>query len=131
MSANAGRPDLDATLKIPTLVPGEPVFILRGKDALAAATVRAWAVLAKQNGVPVAVVEQALRQADAMEAWEPKGLPDADHLGAEEQKQLAYQHSRRAWRAQDGVAGTELILAEQRGYDAAMAKVRQQTVAGE
>ena len=130
MSANAGRPDLDATLKMPTLAAGEPVFILRGKDALAAQTVRAWAALAQQSGVPVAVVEQALRQADVMEAWEPKGMPDADHIPADEQKQLAYQHSRRAWRAQDGLADPAVILAERRGYDAAMAEVRQAKVAG-
>jgi hypothetical protein len=129
MSTNAGRPDLDATIRIPTLHAGEPVFLLRGQDRIAAPTVWAWAALARNAGVDVAVVEQALIQADAMGAWTASKLPDADHLSEPERLQLRYRHARRAWNGRVEAATPELLLAEQRGWDAAMAAVRAERAA--
>ncbi|MCL4500834.1 MAG: hypothetical protein M1438_03135 [Deltaproteobacteria bacterium] len=54
----------------------EPVFLLRAKDKVAAAVVRAWAFAASAAGADQDIVESALRQAEAMEAWEPKQIPD-------------------------------------------------------
>lgn len=54
----------------------EPVFVLRGQDKLAGDTVRHWAMLAEQIGVKPHMVESALRQAAAMDAWYRKKVPD-------------------------------------------------------
>ena len=127
--ANFGRPDLDHLVKAAHVPAGEPKFLLRGRDPAAAGAVRAWASLARELGVTLAVIEQALVQADAMDAWAPKRLPDAEHLTEPERKQLEYQHDRRAWRAhvvahEDRLADLAVLLAERRGWRAAMAHVR-------
>ena len=103
---------------------GEPVFTLRGRDPLAAEASRAWAALAHRAGAEPAVVEQALQQADALEAWEPKRLPDDAHLSEAERAQLAFQFSRRAWRARDDAADPRIMLAERRAFDAAIGRLR-------
>ncbi len=126
MSANAGRPDLDRLVVAKHIGGDEPVFLLRARDPAAATAVRAWAAAYVALGGETAVAEEALQQADAMDAWLSKRLPDDAHLQDHERLQLRYQFGRRAWRARDGDAptGTALILAERRGWDAAMAQVR-------
>jgi hypothetical protein len=53
----------------------EPVFLLRGQDALAPLAVREWIKAAKLNGAVTAAM-QAEQQAAAMEAWPRRKLPD-------------------------------------------------------
>jgi hypothetical protein len=59
--------------------------------------VREWAALALERGVDTAVIEQALRQADRIEAWPVKKVPDASRIPADDAKQLRYAYSRRVW----------------------------------
>ena len=108
-----GRDDLDAMLKVSSIPADEPTFLLRAQDAQAAETVRAWAELQLTAGAPVAVVEQALRQADAMDAWPVKKTPGADHLTEAESKQLAYAYDRRRWNLGSRDVSA---LAEARGF---------------
>lgn len=54
----------------------EPLFTLRGRDPLAAETVRDWARRANDAGVSKTKVAEAILLADEMDAWEPKKLPD-------------------------------------------------------
>lgn len=121
---NTGRQDYDQLVKFSTLGEGEPYFMLRGQDAVAADTVRAWASLARAAGTPDAVVEQALQQADNLEAWKPKKVPDGDHLTAEAQKELAYEFSRRAYRAQTDCADPKIMLAEERAFQSVLGRLR-------
>jgi hypothetical protein len=92
-----GRTDLDAIIKVASIPANEPTFILRGQNRTAAETVRHWAELEKAQGSPIAVVEQGLQQADALEAWPVKRALNADHLSEAQARQLSYQHSRRVW----------------------------------
>jgi hypothetical protein len=92
-----GRPDWDAMISAGGIPADEPVFLLRAQNDTAAETVRAWAELELAAGTPIAVVEQALRQADAMDRWPVKKALTADHLTVAKAKQLAYAHSRRVW----------------------------------
>lgn len=124
MTANTGRADLDATVRVPTFHPGEPVFIVRGQDQLAGNSARDYAHRAFHAGVDRAVVEQVMRRADALDAWSPKKLPDAGHLTADEHKQLLYAFGRRAWRARADCADHRVMLAEERALDALMARLR-------
>jgi hypothetical protein len=124
-TVNAGRSDLDHLLRAPQLAPGEPMFMVRGRDPAAFAGVLGWARKSREMGVPLAVIEQGLRQGDAIAAWTPKRLPDADHLTGAEILQLEYQHSRRSWNLRDETEGPLAVLAaERRGWDAAWAKIR-------
>jgi hypothetical protein len=107
-----GRPDFDAMVKFSSIPVDEPKFILRAQDACAADAVRAWAELAKSAGTPLAVVEQALHQADRMEAWPIKKVADADHLTPDEAKNLVADHKRRLWNLG---AMTPEAIAERRG----------------
>jgi hypothetical protein len=54
----------------------EPIFVLRGRDALAAEVVRFWATIAQDNNVPAGKVLDALTLADQMELWPNRKLPD-------------------------------------------------------
>lgn len=123
-----GRAAYDSAIKMTTIQADEPTFLLRGQDQLAAKTVRAWASFAHAAGAPLAVVESALQQADAMHAWPIKKLPDADHLAEHDQKQLAFQFSRRAWGAAtdryEAALGPPVMLAEERAYSKALGKLR-------
>jgi hypothetical protein len=92
-----GRDDLNAIFRNTSMPADEPVFILRAQDDAAADTVRDWAARHIAQSSPVAVVEQALRQADAMDKWPVKKLLNADHLNEGEAKQLVYAHGRRVW----------------------------------
>lgn len=50
--------------------PDEPIFTLRAHDQTAPETVRRWAITAKELGSPAEKVDEALRIANAMEAWQ-------------------------------------------------------------
>lgn len=54
----------------------EPVFLLRGQDALAGTTVRNWARLVEGHGGDPEIVRVAREHADKMDAWPVKKLPD-------------------------------------------------------
>ena len=123
-TANTGRSDYDHMFKVRSLKPGEPVFIIVGHDILAAAAVRAYAALAAEAGCPAALVESALRQADEIEQWIGKKLPDADHMTDTERKDLEYKLDRRAWNARDDSHDPKILLAERRGYALSRARDR-------
>lgn len=122
---NTGRSDYDHMIKMSRLEPGEPVFVIRARDRVSAATVRAWAALAHRAGSPDALIEQALAQADAMEAWPQKQVADANHLSEAEAQRLAFALSRRAWNARTQARPSPAeLLAERRGYDLGANRVR-------
>ena len=54
----------------------EPVFLIRGQDCVGAATVRCWCELANVVGVDLRMIDIARRQADKMEGWDTKKVPD-------------------------------------------------------
>ena len=57
----------------------EPIFVLRGQDALAVQTVRSWINLAVKFGVPTSKIDNAKDIAMAMEEWQKSHktkLPD-------------------------------------------------------
>lgn len=54
----------------------EPVFLIRGQDACAAATVEYWARLAADNGASQSIVSKALEHAERIRAWSAKKVPD-------------------------------------------------------
>lgn len=58
------------------LKPGEPWFIVRGQDRLAAGTVRFWANQAESIGAPDSKVASARRCAHAIREYTPKKIPD-------------------------------------------------------
>jgi len=101
-----GRGDFDRMVKISSVPSDEPVFLIRAQDAVSADAVRAWATLAAEAGAPMAVIEQALQQADRMAAWPVKKIADDKHLADHERKQLAWQLMRRLW---DGGRGPAAI----------------------
>lgn len=120
---HAGRADYDELVTFHGIEPGEPFFMIRGKDAAGADTVRAWVMLASERGAPPALLEQALRQADKLEAWPVKKVADADHLTDAEQKQLVFCLQRRAWNAREDVLDIRVFYAEQRAWRSAEAKI--------
>lgn len=69
---NHGRADYNSRIKDSAgIIPaGEPVFLIRGKDKASPGAARAYAELAKALGAPPNVIQRALDQADAMEAWQ-------------------------------------------------------------
>lgn len=121
---NAGRDDYNALDSFNQLGAGEPYFRTRGRDVLSGPAARGWAALAYDAGVPIAAIEQALQQADRLDAHPEKRLPNADHLSAADAKQLEYQFSRRARAAAADAADPRIMLAEQRAYDAVLGKIR-------
>lgn len=54
----------------------EPVFVLRGQDRLAPILVRLWASMASRAGCDAMKVQEAMKCAEAMEAWPSRKLPD-------------------------------------------------------
>lgn len=124
MTAATGRADYDQSVKLSTLSPGEPIFVLRAGDAVSADAVRAWAALAHRQGTPPEALELALQQADAMEAWPTKKTPDGPHIGPNERLQLRSEFSRRAWRVRQAVPKPEIVLAEQLGIDSVLGRLR-------
>ena len=119
-----GRSDLDAMIRVSSIPSDEPTFLLRAQDSCAAEAVRAWAELQLAIGTSTAVVEQALTQADAMDAWPVKKTPDAAHLSEGHAKRLAYEFVRREWNGGDL---TPSALAHARG-EAAMLSALQPLV---
>lgn len=74
-----GMKMLDGTFKdtcLDKVEPGEPIFVLRARDPLAAILVQQWASMARAGGTPRAKVSEALRIADDMDAWPEKKHPD-------------------------------------------------------
>lgn len=121
---NTGRADYDAMFRFRQLAPGEPSFLIRGRDQLSGPAARAWAALAQAAGVSPAVVESALQQADALDAWADKHLPDVSHLTKDEVLQLTFKLERRAWEARSDSADPRLMLAEERALQQAMGRLR-------
>ena len=71
------RKDYDRIQDPAGLIPeDEPVFLLRAQDLGASATVRVWADLAEGRGADPEMVANARRQANAMDAWATKKVPD-------------------------------------------------------
>lgn len=54
----------------------EPVFLLRGTDPIAARTIRFWAEQAEEAGVNPDIIARARQQADKIDNWPAKKLPD-------------------------------------------------------
>lgn len=74
-----GRADYNEEIQAPAhIIPAdEPVFLLRAQDRAAAPAVRAWAAVAQALGAEPEVVNNALHQAELMEAWPVKKIPDS------------------------------------------------------
>lgn len=119
-----GRPDLDALVQVKSLPANAPTFIVLPQDVLAGPTARAWAALAYAAGVSPAQVESALQQADALDAWPDKKLPDGSHLTPAEAKQLIYALGRRARDAETDCEDPRIMLAEERAIIDALGRVR-------
>lgn len=59
------------------LIPAdEPVFLIRGQDAVGAEAVRAWAALAEANGAKPDILHIARDHARKMDAWPKKKTAD-------------------------------------------------------
>lgn len=54
----------------------EPVFLIRGQDAVGGPAVRAWADLAAANGASPDILRIAREHADKMDAWPKKKTAD-------------------------------------------------------
>jgi hypothetical protein len=54
----------------------EPVFLIRGQDKAGPETLRYWADNAHLHGASEEIIQRALNQAEAMEAWQTKKTPD-------------------------------------------------------
>jgi hypothetical protein len=121
---DAGRSDYNAAAHFTQLQPGEPYFLIRGRDLLSGPAVRAWAALAHEALAPMAIVETALQQADAMDSWPDQKLPDACHLTNAEVLHLTYQLERRAWNAAADSADPRIMLAEERAYRQVLGRIQ-------
>ena len=53
----------------------EPLFVLRGRDKFASATVRHWVELTKRSGTPPEKISEALALASEMDKWPEKRVP--------------------------------------------------------
>jgi hypothetical protein len=122
---DSGRKDYNRLIRFRQVQPGEPIFMLMGRDIVSGPTVRDWAARAHEAGSPPALIESALQQADALDAYPEKKAPDADHLTPEEQTHLAYQLDRRAWSARAVAHSPAILFAERRGYALGRAHDRQ------
>jgi hypothetical protein len=54
----------------------EPVFLIRGQDVVSGDAVRAWANLAEATGADPEIIKVARQQAEKMDAWPKKKIPD-------------------------------------------------------
>lgn len=71
------RADYDRIQDPAGLIPDdEPVFLIRGSDAVGAEAVRDWADRALAFGAAPNIVTAARRQADLMDAWPKHKIPD-------------------------------------------------------
>lgn len=66
----------DAQGAAPRIPLDEPVFLIRGQDAVGAQAVRAWAALAEANGAAPDILRVARAHADLMERWPKKKIAD-------------------------------------------------------
>ena len=57
------------------LDPNMPAFLLIAQDVLAANNVRDWAYIAKGNGVPPQLYDDAMATAEAFDNWPTKQVP--------------------------------------------------------
>ena len=55
---------------------GEPIFVLRGQDILAADIIRRWADIASQEGISSEKYKHAQEKIADFEAWVGRRLPD-------------------------------------------------------
>lgn len=72
-------PDADVVVTNGTvrIIPAdEPVFLIRGQDAVGGEAVRAWADLAEQAGAAPDILAVAREHAAKMDAWPKKKTPD-------------------------------------------------------
>lgn len=121
---STGRQDYDSLFTQGGLAPGEPVFIIRGRDRVAGDAIRAYADLAYQVGAPAEALELALQQADAVDRWPNKKIPDGPRLDENERKQLRNALGRRAWTFRAVIESQFPLLADKLAADAIAAKVR-------
>ena len=71
------RADYDRIQDPAGLIPAdEPVFLLRGQDKFAAATLRYYADLVELGGADLSLVQATLRQSHLMDAWPKHKVPD-------------------------------------------------------
>lgn len=54
----------------------EPVFLIRGQDVVSGDAVRAWADLAEAIGADPEIIKIARMQAEKMDSWPKKKIPD-------------------------------------------------------
>lgn len=66
----------DVLKKLEMIPEDEPLFLLRGRDPLAAATVRDWVVRGDHRDVPEPKLCDAEEVAVKMAEYQPKKLPD-------------------------------------------------------
>lgn len=72
------RDDYNDIVALDKKIPAdEPVFLLRGQDAVAAAVVRVYASLLEVADPTNPLIASARAQADLMDAWPTKKLPNA------------------------------------------------------
>ncbi len=72
------RPDYARIQDPAGLIPeDEPVFLLRGQDKFAANALRAYALIAETGGASKDIWESVREQAELMDAWPVKKMPDA------------------------------------------------------
>lgn len=64
------------TCRFDKIPDNEPIFILRGQDALAPLVVEYWAELAAKMRVPAPKILEAHRCVQEMREFEPRRLPD-------------------------------------------------------
>lgn len=58
-----------------SMSPDEPLFMLRGQDAIAPLAVREWVKTAATHGTPDAKLTEAMQLADKMDKWRPRQIP--------------------------------------------------------
>jgi hypothetical protein len=127
---NSGRDDYDQLFKAQHLKPGESTFVIRAQDSVSADAVRAYASLlyraCDEKTLPsrIPLIESALQQADRLDAWAEKKLPDADHLKPDQAQQLTYHFGRRAWSAAPDCADLRMMFAEERALATAFSRLR-------
>ncbi len=66
---------LSAKIADGSMSPNEPLFVLRGQDALAVFIVREWILLASTYGTPPAKLTEAMQRAAEMDEWQPRQIP--------------------------------------------------------
>lgn len=65
------RADYDRFQDPAGLIPAdEPVFLVRGQDVAAPATLRAWTRIAADHGADADILDRVRRHADSMEDWQ-------------------------------------------------------------